>query len=120
MEMANGLENAMTANVTNIDTAFHIDRTFKPGRTLNDHVADLHVMLTGDFRYQRYLRAVSDEEAVEGSLGADNMMAARMIRDKAKAVGDKVVAAEKLATIVKSLGVVLRHYGTSRKQRRNI
>jgi hypothetical protein len=56
---------------------------------------------------------------VEGSLAADNIMAAEMIRDKAKAAGSEL-ASEKLATISKALGVVQRRYGFSRKERRNM
>jgi hypothetical protein len=66
------------------------------------------------------LTAVYDEQAVEGSLAADNIEAARMIREKAKTIEDHSLAHEKLATISKSLGVVLRRYHLSRKERRQI
>jgi len=52
-------------------------------------------------------------------LSADNTMAAILIRDKAKADGTTDVAKEKLAVINMALGVVLRRYNASRKQRRN-
>lgn len=87
-------------------------------RTLNDHVEDIHLALYTDPDYQRLLDAVYDEDAVEGSLAADNLEAATMIRDYARKdkrnpyVGDK-----KKATISKALGVVLRRYGMSRKER---
>ena len=42
-----------------------------------------------------------------------------MIRDKAKETGSKL-ARDKLATIVTGLGVVLRRYKLSRKERHNI
>jgi hypothetical protein len=64
---------------------------------------------------------VYDEQAVEGSLAADNVMAATMIREYAKKVDeDHALANEKLATISKALGVVLRRYEISRKERRNM
>jgi len=47
------------------------------------------------------------------------VMAAMMIRDLAKARSSEV-AKEKLAVISLALGVVLRRYKASRKQRRNM
>jgi hypothetical protein len=92
----------------------------KAERTLNDLVEDIHRELVGDEKYREYLRAVYDAHAVEGSLAADNVLAAMMIRDKAKARSITEVANEKLAIINMSLGVVLRRYHASRKQRRNM
>ena len=46
-------------------------------------VEEIHLMLYEDDDYQRFLYAVYDEQAIEGSLAADNIMAAGMIRDKA-------------------------------------
>ena len=68
-------------------------------------------------KFNRYLQAVYDEQAVEGSLAADNIGAAIMIREKAIELG-LPLADEKWATISKSLGVVLRRYGLSRKERK--
>ncbi len=48
---------------------------------------------------------------------ADNARAATIIRAKAAETGN-ALAHEKLADIVKALGVVLRRYGVSRNQRR--
>ena len=70
-------------------------------------------------QFQTYLDAVYDEQAVEGSLAIDNVKAAELIREKATAIGNRV-SQEKLATIVKSLNVVLRRYGFSRNERRNL
>ena len=94
-------------------------RQLKSERTLNDLVEDIHRLLCDDSKYVAYLTAIYDEQAVEGSLAADNVMAATMIRNKAKAQ-ETEVASEKLATISKSLGVVLQRYKASRKQRRNM
>lgn len=105
---------------------FRNHRKLKSSRTLNDMVEEIHLMLYEDDDYQRFLYAVYDEQAVEGSLAADNIMAAGMIRDKAAKV-DKFHPLltgndgkpEKLATISKALGVVLRRYNQSRRDRRD-
>jgi len=95
-------------------------RQIKAERTLNDLVEDIHRELVNESEdYRAYLRAVYDAHAIEGSLSADNTMAAILIRDKAKADGTTDVAKEKLAVINMALGVVLRRYNASRKQRRN-
>jgi hypothetical protein len=97
------------------------ERQIKAERTLNDLVEDLHrILVNEDPKYRAYLRATYDAHAVEGSLAADNVLAAMIIRDKAKEVGSTEVAAEKLAIINLALGVVLRRYKASRKQRRNM
>lgn len=95
-------------------------RKLKAERTLNDQIEDVHRMLVEDEDYIAYLKPIYDEQAVEGSLAADNIMAAEMIRERAKKIDGSEVAKEKLATISKSLGVVLRRYGASRKERRQM
>jgi hypothetical protein len=96
-------------------------RFLKAERTLNDMVEDIHrVLVNEEEQYRAYLRAVYDAHAVEGSLAADNVLAAMMIRERAKANGVHDVANEKLAIINLALGVVLRRYHASRKQRRNM
>jgi hypothetical protein len=97
------------------------ERHVKAERTLNDMIEDLHrILVDEDPKYRAYLRAVYDAHAVEGSLSADNILAAMIIREKAKAIGYTEVAEEKLAIINLALGVVLRRYKASRKQRRNM
>jgi hypothetical protein len=89
-------------------------------QNLNDHVDAIHVKLFAtDERYQLLLDAVHDEEAQEGSLAADNIMAAMAIRDYAldQKTSNPYVAGKKLATIVKSLNVCLRRYHMTRKER---
>ena len=85
--------------------------------TLNDHIDDLHVILWNDPSYRRALDSVYDEDALEGSLSADNFVAATKLRDYAVAHNNAHVEHRKLATIVKSLAVVLRRYGITRKER---
>ena len=88
------------------------------GRTLNDYVEDIHVKLWPNPTYQKLLDAVYDEDAVEGSLTADNLEAAGMIREFAAGEGQvPQVAGRKKATIVKALNVVMRRYHMSRGER---
>jgi hypothetical protein len=86
-------------------------------RTLNDAVAATHHALWADLTYRRLLDAVDDADALEGSLAADDFVAATMIRDYARRQGDDQLGGKKLAVVVKALHAVLRHYGLSREQR---
>ena len=95
------------------------ERFVETERTLNDLVEDIHrILVNEDPKYRAYLRATYDAHAVEGSLAADNVLAAMIIRERAKEIGSAEVAGEKLALINLALGVVLRRYHASRKQRR--
>ncbi len=97
-------------------------RDVKSTLTLNDRVESLHRHLSAtDAGYPKYLWAVYDEQAVEGSLTDDDHEAARRIREMAKSTdhADSVVAGEKIASIKKSLRVVLRRYHQGRKERKN-
>src|SRR5687768_3826321 len=94
-------------------------RKFDIGRNFNDLVEKVHLRLIPNSEYIQLLYATYDEQAVEGSLSADNVLAAKMIREEAMQMGDVwEVANAKLATINKALNVVLRRYGLSRKERR--
>lgn len=92
-------------------------RKLKAKRPLNDLVEDVFASLIEDKSFTRYLHAVWDSEAVEGSLAADNFYAAQRVREKAKALNSEV-ATYNLATIAHALVVVTRRYGFSRKERR--
>ena len=95
-------------------------RHIKAERTLNDLVEDIHRVLVNESEgYRKLLRATYDAHAVTGSLSFDNCKACEMIQEKAKEIGSTEVANEKLAIINMALGVVLRRYKASRKQRRN-
>jgi hypothetical protein len=93
-------------------------------RTNNDRVEDLHLKLVNDpkrsAKYIETLKAVTDTEALEGSLAIDNADAARMLRDAATEAGDHVIARLKLKAIVIHLNVVLKRYGQSRAERRQL
>ncbi len=102
-------------------------RHIKAERTLNDLVEDIHRLLVENERYRSLLRATYDAHAVEGSLSMDNALVAMMIREKAREIGSEIAApkpghpqGEPLAVINLALGVVLRRYKMSRKQRRNM
>ena len=86
-------------------------------KTLNDHVEELHLKLWADADYRKALEAVYDEEAVEGSIAADNFVASQMIRARAKDDGNTFVESRKLHTITRALKVVMRRYHISRNER---
>jgi hypothetical protein len=93
--------------------------------TLNDRVMVIHNILREDEklspRYHLLLNAVYDDQAIEGTLAYDNAMAAQMIRDYAvKKDPEDPLGKEKLSTISKALAVVMRRYGYSRKERRDM
>jgi len=85
---------------------------------LNDKVERIYLELYPDPKFQRYLDAVYASDAQEGSLYADDLLAAQMIRAWATE-GDKdlYVAGKNLATIARALNVVQARYGISRKAR---
>lgn len=85
--------------------------------TLNDYVDLVHVQLWPKPAYQSLLLACYDEDAVEGSLTADNIEASRMIRDFSRENDRPEVAGKKLATISKALNIVMRRYRIARKER---
>lgn len=90
----------------------------KAGLNLNDVVQDAIEQLY-DKGLQPFLAATHDSQAVEGSLSADNVMAAEMLRTWARKNGKTLLANEKLGVIVLAMGVVCRRFGIDRKTRRN-
>jgi mannose/fructose-specific phosphotransferase system component IIA len=85
---------------------------------LNNQVERLYGALFEDIEFRKYLDAVHNEDAREGWLVADDLMAAKMIREYAEGAGnDPYVAGKNLATIVKALRVVLDRFDQSRKTR---
>ena len=97
---------------------FRALRKTETPRNLNDIVEEYHLAMYNNEEYSRLLYAVYDEQAVEGSLAADNILAAKMLRERAQELKNVELSREKLATISKSLGIVLRRYRQSRKERR--
>lgn len=88
-------------------------------RTLNDYVEECHVAIWEDMEYQKAIEAVYDEDAIEGSLSADDFLAANLIRKYAKDHNIVFVRDKKLATIVKAMKNVWKRYGITRKERKN-
>ena len=91
-------------------------RKLKNKRTLNDEVETVHLALAENEEYQAYREAFYDSAAVEGSLSIDDTLAAEMIREKSKDMEIVVVAKQNLATLVKTMRVVLRRFGESREE----
>jgi len=104
----------LPTTVAELDTM----RVIKRERDFNDAVEDLHRSLFPDPAYRALLEAVIPEQTVEGSIGADTICAAQMIREKADQMKIAMVKDAQLAVIAKSIGTVMRRYKTSRKQRR--
>jgi hypothetical protein len=91
------------------------------GRTFNDRVEDTILSLVngGNESFVSLLNAVNKEDTVEGSITADDFMAAKMIRDHAaRDDGDPIVASAKLHTILRGQKVALCRYNFGRNQRR--
>jgi len=87
-------------------------------RTLNDYVDEIHVELwETNTEYMRLLDAVDDAGTVEGSMSIDTVRAAEIIRAHAKKNGIAYAAEQRLASLVRSLNVVLKRYRMSRKER---
>jgi hypothetical protein len=95
-------------------------RKTKSARTLNDLVEAAYLKLYDNEKFNAYLNAVYDEQAVEGSTSIDNAMAALMIKELAKKDGVVELSSQKLASISKALNIVGRRYGFSRKERQNM
>jgi len=90
---------------------------YKP--TLNDLVQDVHSTLMDNEEYLRLLEATEDPQAVEGSLSADNHMAAQMIRQKAIELNSPVKD-RNIASISHALNIVMRRYNLSRSERKRM
>jgi hypothetical protein len=88
-------------------------------RTLNDYVEDVFLREYDTHPQLRaFLDAVGNADAVEGSVLADDFMAAQIIREAAP--DGSPVKLKSLAAIRLALGVVLRRYGISRRERRDL
>lgn len=94
-------------------------RRIKARRSINDLFEDAYlVLIETDDTYIRLLDAIYDSQAVEGSLSIDNMKAAERVRNYAIEHNIPALKDEKLATLVRVQGVVVRRYGMDRKHRR--
>jgi hypothetical protein len=96
-------------------------RRHKDVRSLIDQTEEVHQLLWEDPEYRQYFNAAYNDQAVEGSLIADDFMAVSKIKAKAKAqeVGNQSVAAAKIHDLTIALHRVAGRYeGLTRKERR--
>ena len=89
-------------------------------RSLNDDVEEIHLKLWESPDYHKLFVPIWREDTIEGSFIADDMVAATQIRTFAVKNAASVAAGSKLAAIVRSLHVVCRRYGISRKERQGL
>ena len=90
----------------------------KRRRTINDLVEEIVVKLwENDRDFMKLIEPIYDSQAQEGSLAEDDVMAALIIRDRAKKDEHVEVANQNLRTIKLAMRVVLRRFGISRPER---
>jgi hypothetical protein len=90
----------------------------KRRRNINDLVEEIIVKLwDNDENFMKYVEAIYDSDAVEGSLVEDDTMAALIIRDVARKEKQTEVADKNLHTIKLAMKVGLRRFGVSRPER---
>lgn len=90
----------------------------KRRRNINDLVEEIIVRLwDNDENFMKYVEAIYDSDAVEGSLSEDDTMAALIIRDVARKEKQAEVADKNLHTIKLAMKVGLRRFGVSRPER---
>ena len=99
--------------------ALRDSRKLKKKRTINDQVEDFVVKHWEDKGYRKFVDAIYESEAAEGSFDIDDVMAAQFIRAAANKAGNGEVASAKLDTIVQAMKTVLRRYQQSRQERRD-
>lgn len=99
-------------------TALLAQYKLKRKRSINDLVEEIIVKLwDNDADFMRYIDAIYDSQAVEGSLVEDDTMAAQLIRNVAKKDGNGAVADQNLHTIKLAMRVGLRRFDVDRPTR---
>jgi hypothetical protein len=90
----------------------------KRHRSINDLVEEIIVKLwDNDANFMKYVNAIYDSQAVEGSMDDDDVMAALIIRDTAKRDKHVEVADQNVHTIKLAMRVALRRFDLGRGQR---
>jgi hypothetical protein len=90
----------------------------KRKRSINDLVEEVIVRLWDqNEEFMKYVDAIYDSDAIEGSLEEDDTMAAQIIRNVAKKENLTEVAAKNLHTIKLAMRVGLRRFGVARPER---
>lgn len=90
----------------------------KRKRSINDLVEEVIVKLwDNDENFMKYIDAIYDSQAVEGSMDDDDVMAALIIRDTAKRDKHVEVSDQNVHTIKLAMRVALRRFDVARGQR---
>jgi hypothetical protein len=93
----------------------------KRRRSINDLVEEVIVKLwDNDDNFMKYVEAIYDSQAIEGSMDDDDVMAALIIRDTAKRDKHVEVADQNVHTIKLAMRVALRRFDLGRGQRYNL
>lgn len=85
--------------------------------SINDIVANIIVRMWEIEEFQKLVDAIYDSDAVTGSLGDDDVVAAQMIMEFAKREKIEEVSSRKLHTIKLAMRVALRRYNQGRTDR---
>src|SRR5215510_1501883 len=94
-------------------------RRFTP--SLIDEAQEVHEALWEDAEYRKYFNAAYNEQAVEGSLEADDFMATMMVRNKAREMGLLLAANATIHDLTIAMHRVAGRYeGLTRKERRAV
>lgn len=90
----------------------------KRKRSINDLVEDVIVELwDADAEFMKFVGAIYDSQAIEGSLSDDDVMAAQIIRTYAKKNGNHEIAKQNIHTIKLAMRVGLKRFGIDRSTR---
>jgi hypothetical protein len=90
----------------------------KRKRSINDLVEEIVVKLWDqDDDFMKYVDAIYDSDAVEGSLAEDDTIASQIIRNYAGKHNHVEVAGKNLHTIKLAMKVALRRFGVDRPER---
>ena len=105
----------LPANVTDLLAQRVVKRTV----TLLDEVEQAMTAIYDEPQYMRFREAIDNGDAVEGSIFADDIVSAQMIRKKAEVLGLHQVEEADLTLIAQKLRAAERRFNASRKQRKN-
>jgi len=86
-------------------------RKNKSPKNLHDRMQEYYEDFYEDDEFYALVNGITgNDDTVEGSVSADLYTAVRMIREKSRENKDHIIGNKKLATLVKSLKVVMRRY----------
>jgi hypothetical protein len=105
----------LPANVTELEAGRITARTV----SLLDEVEQAFLALFEEPEFKKYRDALEDDACVEGSVFADDICAAQMIRKKAEVLGLHQVEDADLTLLSQKLRAAERRFNVARKQRAN-